>query len=442
MRSQFFLLVPPACLLFVLTAAAQDTTAASSSACIDCHAKVTPKVVPQWKQSKHAQKDVGCVACHGADHTSATDVGQVKIARPEVCASCHKSQVDQYRSGKHSHALAAMKTQPNTHWRDTAQATGQTGCAQCHRVGSPNVSNELRQEKFGGIESGALQWGAGACDSCHSRHTFSLEEARQPQACQTCHTGLDNDQWEMYSSSRHGALYSLKQGNFLPGEKAAPSCQTCHMAGGDHSVHTAWGYWGVILPAPDDPQWAADRTLIMKALNMLSPQGEKTNLIETLKSNQGIRFTQAEWQQERDSMLKTCSQCHSADFAQQQLKAGDDTLRAADHLLAEAIRVLAALYQDGILQKGNQPYAFPWLTSFDPPATPIEQKLQTMYHLHRSRAFHGAFHNSPKYEIEYGLRPMQQDLVEIKTLSEQMRRDRKPGAKPAKTTPAAAPRHQ
>ncbi len=26
----------------------------------------------------------------------------------------------------------------------------------------------------------------------------------EPQACQTCHTGFDHPQWEMYSSSKHG----------------------------------------------------------------------------------------------------------------------------------------------------------------------------------------------------------------------------------------------
>ena len=41
-----------------------------------------------------------------------------------------------------------------------------------------------------------------SCDACHTRHTFSAEEARQPQACQTCHMGFDHAQWEMMRIER------------------------------------------------------------------------------------------------------------------------------------------------------------------------------------------------------------------------------------------------
>ncbi|NIP16452.1 MAG: cytochrome C, partial [Pseudomonadales bacterium] len=43
------------------------------------------------------------------------------------------------------------------------------------------------------------------------------------------------------------------------------------------------------------------------------------------------------------------SDCHSRNFAKAELAKGDDMIREADHLLAEAIRVIAGLYEDGIL---------------------------------------------------------------------------------------------
>ena len=93
-------------------------------------------------------------------------------------------------------------------------------------------------------------------------HLFSTVEARQPQACQSCHTGFDHPQWEMYSASKHGIRALLKQNGKLPDIVAAPTCQTCHMQEGNHEVRTAWGYLAFRLPLagePDDTQWKEDQ---------------------------------------------------------------------------------------------------------------------------------------------------------------------------------------
>jgi hypothetical protein len=66
-------------------------------------------------------------------------------------------------------------------------------------------------------------------------------------------------QWEMYSGSKHGVRYLLKQNKTLPPTAAAPTCQTCHMQEGNHEVRTAWGFLAVRLPMPEDKEWAADR---------------------------------------------------------------------------------------------------------------------------------------------------------------------------------------
>ena len=65
--------------------------------------------------------------------------------------------------------------------------------------------------------------------------------------------------------------------------------------------------------------------------------------METVKAADVARLTQEDWQRERDKMIKTCNQCHSANFAQQQLEAGDDMIKNADHLMAQAIRIVADL---------------------------------------------------------------------------------------------------
>jgi hydroxylamine dehydrogenase len=408
-------------LVFLLSISAQQTAAqpADASRCIECHSEITPKIVSDWKLSKHSQVEVSCVACHGDQHMSASDAAKVKIPTPETCAPCHQTQVEQYKKGKHALAWASMKAMPTIHWQPMALIEGEKGCGGCHKIGmkTPLEIVELRQH--------GSEFGAAACDSCHTRHTFSVEEARQPQACESCHMGFDHPQWEMYSSSKHGVRHELKDLKVLPADAAAPTCQTCHMQEGNHEVRTAWGFLAVRLPLPEDKQWAADRAAILQALGVLDPDGKPTKLVETVKAADVARLTQDDWQRERDRMLKTCNQCHSSNFTRQQLEMGDDMIKNADRLMAEAIRIVADLYRDGTLPKPkNYAYAFPNLLTFHDAPTVIEQKLFVMYLEHRMRTFQGTFHASPDYALWYGWSEMQRDLTEIKELAANMRRNR------------------
>jgi hydroxylamine dehydrogenase len=92
---------------------------AMASQCVDCHNKVTPNIVSDWKLSKHCQVEVTCTSCHGDQHTSTSDVAKVKLPTPDTCATCHEAQVEQYKKGKHSMAWAAMKAMPSigSRWR-------------------------------------------------------------------------------------------------------------------------------------------------------------------------------------------------------------------------------------------------------------------------------------------------------------------------------------
>ena len=122
-------------------------------------------------------------------------------------------------------------------------------------------------------------------------------------------------------------------------------------------------------------------------------------------------------------MLKTCNQCHSNNFATQQLQYGDDMIKNADHLMAQAIRVVADLYKDGLLPKPkNYAYPFPDLLTFHDAPTVIEQKLFVMFLEHRMRTFQGTFHASPDYALWYGWSEMQRDLTEITELAAESRR--------------------
>ena len=403
-------------LVFVPLFAFAAGPASPNAQCIECHSKTTPNIVSDWKLSKHSQADIGCVVCHGDQHTSATDVAKVKIPTPDTCADCHADQVAQYKKGKHALAWAAMKAMRTIHWQPMAMIEVEKGCGGCHKIGMKSTA-EIAELRHGGAE-----FGAAACHSCHTRHTFSVEEARQPQACESCHIGFDHPQWEMYSSSKHGVRNELKNLKVLPANASAPTCQTCHMQDGNHEVRTAWGFLAMRLPLPEDKQWAADRATILQALGVLDPDGKPTALVDTVKAADLARLTQEDWQRERDKMTKICNQCHSGNFARQQLQQGDDMIRNADHLMAQAIQIVAVLYKDGIIPKPKTyTYAFPNLLTFHDAPTVIEQKLFVMYLEHRMRTFQGTFHASNDYAMWYGWSEMQRDLTEIKELNDTMR---------------------
>jgi hydroxylamine dehydrogenase len=253
---------------------------------------------------------------------------------------------------------------------------GQKGCGGCHKVGLKSEA-EITQMKANGST-----FGHAACDSCHTRHTFSVAEAREPEACATCHMGFDHPQWEMYSTSKHGIRHSLKRDGILPATASAPTCQDCHMADGDHEVRTAWGFLAVRTngleryPGESD-QWWADRVTILMALGVLDPEGNPTARLDLVAGAQVARLSAEEFDKERAKM------------------------------------VVAA-------------YAYPDLLTFHDSPAVIENRLFTMHLKHRMRAFQGAFHMNPDYTLWYGWNEMVQDLNEIRIIAKEMREKQKP----------------
>ena len=403
-----------------ILAAALSVPAAYAEDCVDCHKKTSPGIVGDWELSKHKDSGVDCISCHGDQHSSADDVAKAAIPTPETCGTCHPERVEQFSRGKHAVAWAAMKAMPMAHAQPVALMEGMKGCGGCHKIG---VKSEAELKELRDAGSG---FGRASCDACHTRHTFSVIEARQPQACQTCHMGFDHPQWEMYSSSKHGVRYLLKQNGTLPATTAAPTCQMCHMSGGNHEVRAPWGFLAVRLPLPEDPQWKADQVTILQALGVLDPAGNPTARLDVVKAADVARLTQEAFDAERAKMIKVCSDCHSENFAKAEIAKGDDMIREADHLLAEAIRVVAALYKDGIIPKPESyAHPFPDLLTFHDAQTTIEQRLFEMHLSHRMRAFQGAFHANPDYALWYGWSEMVRDLSEIKEQAAELRREHK-----------------
>ena len=156
----------------VMFAAQAQPSSGVTAKCVECHSRITPNIVSDWKLSRHSQLDVGCDACHGDQHTSAADVAKVKIPTPETCGACHQAQVAQFKKGKHAFAWASMNAMPTIHYQPMALIEGMKGCGACHKVG-------LKTDKeIADLRAQGNTFGIASCDACHTRHTFSVAEAR------------------------------------------------------------------------------------------------------------------------------------------------------------------------------------------------------------------------------------------------------------------------
>ena len=400
-------------LLFVVTTA----SSAKQEVCIKCHRAVTRLLVKDWQSSKHSENDVTCSVCHGSEHKAKKTAHLAKMPTEATCAECHEEQFDQFSKGKHNLGWTSMNALPVTHMEPDELIEGGKGCGGCHNMGikSEHQRKELREKGY--------TYRTNSCDECHTRHTFSKKEAQDPKVCQQCHMGFDHPQWEMYESSKHGERYAMKEMGRLPEDAAAPTCQFCHLPDGTHTNKVAWGFLAVRLPLPEDRQWAEDQTTILKALGVLDPEGKPTARLDIVKAADLARLTEEDWKIERGKMIKQCKKCHSESYARKELEEGDQMVKKADRLMAEAINIIADLYKDGILKKPEHyTYAYPdFLQFYQTGGSHIEQVLLKMYLKDRMRTYQGGFHVNPDYAYWYGWAAMTKDLAEIREMAEDLR---------------------
>ncbi len=391
--------------------------------CIVCHLKATPGLAADWQASLHSQEGIGCSECHGDKHQTSKDSNLARLPDEHVCAECHQEQFDQFAKGKHNLGWSSLNALPITHMEPDILMEGGKGCGGCHNMGIKSEAQKKDQLAKG------YRYQNNSCDECHTRHSFSKKEAQDPRACEQCHMGYDHPQWEMWSSSKHGTRYFVKQGGNLPQKAPAPTCQLCHLPNGTHENRTAWGFLGVRLPLPEDKQWAADRVTILKALGVLDPEtGKPTPRLEAVKTLDLARLTEEAWKTEREAMVKRCTACHAEQYARRQIEMADEMMKHADRLMAQGIETVAGLYKDGTIKKPDHyAFAYPDFLYFKQTGgSYIDQVLFRMYMKYRMRAYQGLFHVNPDYAYWYGWAAMTKSLGEIKELAQAMRATHKP----------------
>ena len=384
------------------------------SDCETCHAKITPMLVKDFNRGVMSQ-EMTCAGCHGDAHTSESDVEKAKLPTIATCRDCHEEQADQYLSGKHALGRIAMEAMPNTHMQPDAFIEGQKGCGGCHTLGLlDETAREAENRQY-------YKYGMD-CQNCHTRHAFSKAEALEPEACQTCHMGFDHPQWEMWSGSKHGVTYLMNRAIDPENRDRAPTCQTCHMQNGDHRVYSAWGFLAVRLPEEDE-EWMGYRATILKGLGVLDPAGNPTARLDAVKAARMARLTKEEFDAERALFVTACEKCHTPNFVGENFKNADLMVKETDKLLAEAIEIIAGLYEYGVIDNGPDGPKYPDLLTFYNVNTKIEEILYEMFMDHRMKAFQAGFHMNPDYSTWYGYAKMKKDLVEIRELAAHMRED-------------------
>lgn len=229
--------------LLVLPALAED-------ACESCHRKENPGLYLQWKNSTHGKEDVSCVDCHGAvksevDAFKHHGVFIATLVTPKDCATCHEKEAEEVMASHHSKAGEILESNDAFLAHVGAgHPAAIVGCASCH--GSkikidPKAPNKLSSETWPNSGIGRINpdGSKGSCNACHSRHSFSRKQARQPENCGKCHLGPDHPQKEIYEESKHGIAYyahredmNMDSESWVVGKDyyEAPTCATCHMS--------------------------------------------------------------------------------------------------------------------------------------------------------------------------------------------------------------------
>jgi hydroxylamine dehydrogenase len=310
--------------------------------CLGCHQKETKGIFQAWVNSKHAKNGVDCITCHKSHDEARPKKSAVE---PEVCGQCHAEKVAQFRKGRHS--ITWKRMEAHRQYQVLPAPLRTAFCERCHSV----------QNK---------------CHSCHTSHAFNSEEAREPEACKKCHTGLAGPHDEMYASSLHGTIYAAEKS-----ATRAPTCASCHMHKGSHNVSM-----GIVYDSWGDPVDMEGKSL--------SPEQQEEIRKEMIK--------------------EVCFQCHIKSLTLERFELADQVKKKGKELLIEAEKVIRELEQEGILPGG----VVLGKDQLHQETSRIEALYYRMFRFHNIYTWKGAYHFSADFAHWYGWAHLQMSLIEIK----------------------------
>jgi len=381
--------------------------------CIECHADQTRGIVADWAASRHAHANVTCLDCHAAGPADA-DVSkghlqfdkEIKISpivSPKDCSRCHPGEAAQYAKSKHANTLELIwKIDPWLNHGLNNEIERATGCSHCHGTIVKFEGGRFDKKAWPNVGVGRINpdGSKGSCSACHTRHKFSLAEARKPEACGQCHLGPDHPQIEIYKESKHGAIYDAEgddwnwnapAGMWTPGvDYRTPTCAVCHISGaGDvatsHDVteRLAWETQAPLTIRPEDfePFPAVDHNS----------------------------------RRERMKMEKICYSCHSKAWTRGHFFRFDLAVdNYNDVYYTPAKNIIDELYEKKLLSKEK----------------PLDEKLEIemyeLWHHEGRRARFGAAMMAPDYAWWHGFYELKKRFMEIEEQAEQLLKSGEP----------------
>jgi len=277
-----------------------STDAQVAGKCMTCHKEKSLGLYQQWFMSQHAVHKVTCINCHGAqksDKDGFMHEGALiaTVVTPRDCGACHQKNTAEVENSHHATAGQILESQ-DAYLAHVAggRPAAITGCESCHGAKmeiDPGSPNKLSKKTWPNSGIGRLNpdGSRGSCTACHTRHSFSVAQARKPEACSKCHLGPDHPQKEVYEESKHGNAYythldemNIDSDWWVVGVDyfEAPTCATCHM--------TATAATASTHDVGERISWT------------LRPPVSKH---------------QDNWQAKRADMKTVCVTCHSSSFA-------------------------------------------------------------------------------------------------------------------------------
>ncbi|MFC1736585.1 multiheme c-type cytochrome [Candidatus Hydrogenedentota bacterium] len=368
-----------------------------SKECAECHMQENPAIYQQWGSSMHFRGNVGCYECHKAEEGDPDAMDHLGstisiIVTPRDCARCHEKAVEEFSQSRHAHAgkiigsldnvLAEVVEGNNGFVTDGfpngVSAAAVSGCWQCHGSIVKTLEDGALDPATWpntGIGRTNPDGSKGSCSACHSRHTFSVEQARNPENCGKCHMGPDHPHLEIYNESKHGVAFranvdkmNMDNAKWVVGEDytAAPTCATCHMGATPNQAST-------------------HNTDLRISWNNRPPVSIRS---EVSDADLGLPGANLAWDTRRDSMKDVCMNCHNETYT-------DNFYMQYDNLVT--------LYNEKFAKPGKalMKAAAPLLKS-PKFSNEIDWTWFELWHHEGRRARHGAAMMGPDYTHWHG----------------------------------------
>jgi hydroxylamine dehydrogenase len=361
--------------------------------CAECHARTQYSIVHEYELSMHARKGINCLDCHqpaagqkGMEHNGFTIVSHLTAGN---CRRCHEDIYQQFLRSRHAAvSWAAVRgdkpfTPEQVSFAETYQPGGVKrpanalalmegpsamtgGCEQCHSVGKPNDDGTI-----------------GTCTACHTRHTSSVELAREPRTCGQCHLGPDHSQIEIYEESKHGVMFaaqrnllnlSVEPKKLTTRDMFVPTCATCHMSGINgigvtHDPSERLSYFLASAVSARRPNYLAAQT----------------------------------------KMKQVCTQCHTPELVNRVYAQAEQVVKSTN----EKVNAAKELMDDLRAKK---------VITGPPFSQPIDFVYFDFWHYDGRTSKHGAFMGGSDFVQWHGNYPMLKKTVELEHMASELRK--------------------